>query len=278
MDKLPFRFTGKELDEETGLYYYGARYLDPKYSRWLSTDQALSEYIPQVGADTSKLPNGGVYNSFNFAVFGYGNNNPVKYNDPTGEIPVDTFWDLANIVVDLGRMGIAKWITKDDDAFDSARADLGLDLLATAIPYAPAGVSKALKVVTFTGQTVKGIHDSVKSYKKGDIVGGTLSVVSTVIVVGSAGLNRKLDIDIADATKRRELVPRSMRIDQTCKIIRAEKSKNIVTGGNLMLKGTGAIHEMTATSSDAEDNKTPSAPLLIYKKEILMEKGMILCE
>ena len=35
VDKLPFRFTGKELDEETGLYYYGARYLDPKYSRWL---------------------------------------------------------------------------------------------------------------------------------------------------------------------------------------------------------------------------------------------------
>ncbi len=33
IDKLPFRFTGKELDEETGLYYYGARYLDPKYSR-----------------------------------------------------------------------------------------------------------------------------------------------------------------------------------------------------------------------------------------------------
>ncbi|WP_038109203.1 RHS repeat domain-containing protein, partial [Treponema pedis] len=36
IDKLPFRFTGKELDEETGLYYYDARYLDPKYSRWLS--------------------------------------------------------------------------------------------------------------------------------------------------------------------------------------------------------------------------------------------------
>ena len=28
-----------------------------------------------------------MYNSFNFAVFGYGNNNPVKYNDPTGESP-----------------------------------------------------------------------------------------------------------------------------------------------------------------------------------------------
>ena len=28
-----------------------------------------------------------MYNSFNFAVFGYANNNPVKYNDPTGEAP-----------------------------------------------------------------------------------------------------------------------------------------------------------------------------------------------
>ena len=70
------------------MYYYGARYLDPKYSRWLSGDPAINDYIPQAGTDTSKLPNGGVYNSFNFAVFGYGNNNPVKYNDPTGEIPV----------------------------------------------------------------------------------------------------------------------------------------------------------------------------------------------
>jgi RHS repeat-associated protein len=29
-------FTGKELDSETGFYYYGARYLDPKTSRWIS--------------------------------------------------------------------------------------------------------------------------------------------------------------------------------------------------------------------------------------------------
>ena len=44
---LPYKFTAKEMDEETGLYYYGARYLDPKYSRWISTDPALEEYIPK---------------------------------------------------------------------------------------------------------------------------------------------------------------------------------------------------------------------------------------
>ena len=34
----PYLFNGKELDEETGLYYYGARYYDPKLSVWYSVD------------------------------------------------------------------------------------------------------------------------------------------------------------------------------------------------------------------------------------------------
>ena len=31
-ERTPYLFNGKELDEETGLYYYGARYYDPKTS------------------------------------------------------------------------------------------------------------------------------------------------------------------------------------------------------------------------------------------------------
>jgi RHS repeat-associated protein len=47
--------TGKELDSETGLYYYGARYLDPRVSRWISGDPALGEYVPQAGKGSGDL-------------------------------------------------------------------------------------------------------------------------------------------------------------------------------------------------------------------------------
>ncbi len=93
---LPYKFTGKERDEETGLYYYGARYLDAKYSRWLSTDPALGEYIPKAGKGTAdeagKLPGiGGAFNSVNLNLYHYAGNNPVKYTDPDGKTTRDDF-------------------------------------------------------------------------------------------------------------------------------------------------------------------------------------------
>jgi RHS repeat-associated protein len=85
-------FTVKELDAETGLYYYGARYLDPKTSRWLSGDPAMGEYLPVAPVnDEAKKHNGnlpgmgGVFNYVNLHAYHYAGNNPVKYTDPDGE-------------------------------------------------------------------------------------------------------------------------------------------------------------------------------------------------
>lgn len=41
----PYKFNGKELDDETGNYYFGARYYDPRMSLWVSVDP-LMEKLP----------------------------------------------------------------------------------------------------------------------------------------------------------------------------------------------------------------------------------------
>ena len=37
-EEMPYKFNGKQFDEETGLYYYGARYMNPITSLWYGVD------------------------------------------------------------------------------------------------------------------------------------------------------------------------------------------------------------------------------------------------
>ena len=65
----------------------GARYLDPRTSRWLSADPAMGEYVPKTGQGPDKLPGmGGVFDPINLHCFAYAGNNPINLTDPDGEI------------------------------------------------------------------------------------------------------------------------------------------------------------------------------------------------
>lgn len=93
----PYRFTGKELDGETGLSYHGARYYNPRTQLWASADPALPEYL-----DT-KLA-GGISEPRNLAAYTYAHNNPVKLVDPTGRAPQTPYEDIRNYMA--GEMSV----------------------------------------------------------------------------------------------------------------------------------------------------------------------------
>ena len=44
-EELPYKFNGKQFDEETGLYYYGARCMNPKTSLWYGVDPLAEKYV-----------------------------------------------------------------------------------------------------------------------------------------------------------------------------------------------------------------------------------------
>ncbi|MCB1191452.1 MAG: RHS repeat-associated core domain-containing protein [Leptospiraceae bacterium] len=66
-DIFRYKYTGQEEDRETGLYYYKARYYDPKVGRFIEPDSLLK-------SDTA----------FGMNPYMYVDGNPISYNDPSG--------------------------------------------------------------------------------------------------------------------------------------------------------------------------------------------------
>lgn len=85
-NKMPYLFNGKELDFETGLYYYGARYYDPKTSIFLNVDPLVEK------TGTS---------------YAYTYNNPIRFIDPDGreaQNPGDRFLTIKDAALDFARL------------------------------------------------------------------------------------------------------------------------------------------------------------------------------
>jgi RHS repeat-associated protein len=75
--RIPYLFTSKELDEETGLYYFGARYYDARTSLWVSADPAFATYM-------NRLNDGRALRSHQLALYSYVGNKPTLLTDPDG--------------------------------------------------------------------------------------------------------------------------------------------------------------------------------------------------
>lgn len=70
-----YRYTGRERDEENGLYYYRARYYASWFIRWINPDPAQIIYGPG-GSERNLIRSTNLTN--------YAGNNPVSFVDPHG--------------------------------------------------------------------------------------------------------------------------------------------------------------------------------------------------
>jgi len=65
-----YKFNGKELDDATQMYYYGARYYDPRISIFVSVDPLVEK---------------------TFEPYSYVGNNPINFVDPTGQYKLSAY-------------------------------------------------------------------------------------------------------------------------------------------------------------------------------------------
>lgn len=76
------KFVGKEKDKETGLYYFGARYMKDSMGRFMAPDP-VGSVDPMTGKINQKM----LMNPQMLNPYSYGLNNPYKYIDPDGRWP-----------------------------------------------------------------------------------------------------------------------------------------------------------------------------------------------
>jgi len=141
-EKDPYLFTAKELDEETGLYYYGARYYDPRTSVWQSADPIIWDYLN--GAHGQ-----GVYRPANLGLYTYSYNSPVVYNDPDGRCPMCITGLIGAAIGGVIGAGIEGWHQVATGNYDLA--SMGAAAAGGAVAGGLAGATMGMSLIAEGG-------------------------------------------------------------------------------------------------------------------------------
>lgn len=145
-----YRFNGRERDRESGLYYFGHRYLTPWNARWLSCDpDVLSRPITDIRPRT---------------LYAFGENNPIRYRDPNGQW-VETAVDVASLT-----WGVQSFVqnVREGNTGDAIVDAIGIvaDTAAVILPLVPGIAGASIKVIRQSDKLVdaaKVVEDAIRS-------------------------------------------------------------------------------------------------------------------
>lgn len=123
------QFTGKERDSETGLDWFGMRYMSSAQGRFTSPDKPFADQTP--------------HDPQSWNLYSYTRNNPLKYVDRTGEA-IETAWDVLNI-----GLGVKSFVDNVESGnYGSAVVDavgIVVDSAAAVVPFVPGGAGAVIK-------------------------------------------------------------------------------------------------------------------------------------
>jgi len=135
----------------------------------------------------------------------------VRYIDPIGEFPIETIWDIGNVLYDVGA-AVYNHIKGDHKTARSHWGNAAFDAGAMLIPYVPAGTSKVVKAGASGAKALDRAADGVKTMDKAVDAGK-----STKIFDGGVSTNSKTSNEALRKAKDANGVPRSQQPDKTVK-------------------------------------------------------------
>ena len=197
----PYLFNAKEFDEETGLYYYGARYYDSRLSLWISTD-LLEE------------------DNYNVSTYCYVFNNPLRFIDPTGLAGDEPDgWSITgNFIKGVGQ---SLWGTVEG-VWNVVRHPINtVQNLGNAVSHPQKTYNSVKKTLQQTCNEFSSGNGDVKA----NIAGKTVGEIAQVFVGGTA---------VKAVTKGAKAVSNTKQLSSIGKVVETTAKK---TGGRL---GTAA--------------------------------------
>ncbi len=147
-----YGFTGQKQDSSSALLFYGSRYYASDLGRFVQPDSIIPDpYNPQ---DLNR--------------YAYGLNNPLRYKDRSGHIPID--WLIAFFSVCFDVQQFVSQPTWENAGW------LAADVVFGVVPYVPAGVGPLAKGAKLAGAVDKSA-DAIKMANRAQNVAETAKAV-----------------------------------------------------------------------------------------------------